>query len=126
MEEKTESTSIEDHYESNPIKEIASEVALILLKRLSAKDTARLLQITFLQVEEAAELLRVEPRTIRAWVSQERIPYRKVNTRVIFMLAELLLWTLPENDKHTRYRLATAQQCKIAASQLAATWERKK
>jgi excisionase family DNA binding protein len=108
------------------IDEIASEVALILKRRLVAKDILKLLQVVFLEVEEAAELLRVEVKTIRAWVSQDRIPYRKANSRVIFLLAELLAWTLPENDTHKGHRLATASQCKIAASQLAATWERKK
>ena len=107
------------------IDEIAAEVALILKRRLDAKDILKLLQVVFLEVEEAAELLRVEVKTIRAWVSQDRIPYRKANGRVIFMLAELLAWTLPENDTHKRHRLATSSQCKIAASQLAATWERK-
>ena len=107
------------------IDEIAAEVALILKRRLDAKDILKLLQVVFLEVEEAAELLRVEVKTIRAWVSQDRIPYRKANGRVIFMLAELLSWTLPENDTHKRHRLATSSQCKIAASQLAATWERK-
>ena len=107
------------------IDEIASEVALILKRRLGAKDILKLLQVVFLEVEEADELLRVEVKTIRAWVSQDRIPYRKANGRVIFMLAELLAWTLPENDTHKRHRLATTLQCKIAASQLAATWERK-
>jgi excisionase family DNA binding protein len=108
------------------IDEIASEVALILKRRLDAKDTLKLLQVVFLEVEEAAELLRVEVKTIRAWVSQDRIPYRKANGRVIFMLSELLAWTLPENDKHTRHRLAASTQVKIASSRLAATWERKR
>jgi excisionase family DNA binding protein len=116
---------MDDYTPGQPaIEEIAGEVALILTRRLTAKDIVRLLQVVFLEVEEAAELLRVEPKTIRAWVSQERIPYRKANGRVIFMLAELLAWTLPENDHHTKHRLATSKQCKIAISQLAATWER--
>jgi Helix-turn-helix domain len=84
------------------IDEIASEVALILKRRLDAKDIIKLLQIVFLEVEEAAALLRVEVKTIRAWVSQDRTPYRKANGRVIFLLAELLACTLPENDKYTR------------------------
>jgi excisionase family DNA binding protein len=109
----------------NSIDEIASEIALILKRRLDARDILRLLQVVFLEVEEVAELLRVEVKTIRAWVSQNRIPYRKANGKVVFLLAELLLWTLPPNDKHSRHRLATASQCKIAATKLAATWERK-
>ena len=108
------------------IDEIASEVALILKRRIDAKDILKLLLVVFLEVEEAAQLLRVEVKTIRAWVSQDRIPYRKANGCVIFMLAELLAWTLPENDKHARHRLATTTQVKIASSRLAATWERKR
>lgn len=117
-----------DDYEVKPpsIGEIATEVALILKRRLDARDIMQLLEIVFLDVDEAAALLRVEPKTIRAWVSQDRIPHRKANGKVIFLLAELLLWTLPENDRHMRHRLATVSQCKIAASRLAATWERKK
>jgi excisionase family DNA binding protein len=120
-----EVTTEVDFQAQQSIDEIASEVALILKRRLDAKDILKLLQVVFLEVEEAAELLRVEVKTIRAWVSQDRIPYRKANGRVIFLLAELLSWTLPENDTHKRHRLATTSQCKIAASQLAATWERK-
>lgn len=117
---------MDGHTQGQPtIEELAGEVALILTRRLSAKDIVRLLQVVFLEVEEAAELLRVEPKTVRAWVSQERIPYRKANGRVIFMLSELLAWTLPEKDRHTRHRLAASKQCNIAISQLAATWERK-
>jgi excisionase family DNA binding protein len=115
-----------DAERQSSIDEIAAEVALILKRRLDAKDVLKLLQIVFLEVEEAADLLRVESKTIRAWVSQDRIPYRKANGRVIFLLAELLTWTLPENDIHARHRLSTTSQCRIAASQLAATWERKK
>lgn len=117
----------DDYQPAQPsIGEIASEVALILKRRLDARDIMQLLEIVFLDVDEAAALLRVEPKTVRAWVSQDRIPHRKANGKVIFLLAELLLWTLPENDPHSRHRLVTASQCKIASSRLAATWERKK
>ena len=115
------SQPLDDYQPDGPaIEEIASEVALILSRRLSAKDIVRLLQIVFLETDEAASLLRVEPKTIRAWVSQEKIPYRKANGRVIFMLAELLAWTLPEGDRHTRHRLAASTACNIAARKLAA------
>ena len=116
------SQPIEDYsLEVLPIEQIASEVALILNRRLSAKDIVSLLQIVFLEVDEAAELLRVEPKTIRAWVSQEKIPYRKANSHVIFMLAELIQWTLPENDRHSQHRLATSKAVNIASRKLAAT-----
>src|SRR2546423_13350868 len=116
---------VDDYHPAHPsIDEIASEVALILKRRLDARDILQLLEIVFLDTDEAAALLRVEVKTIRAWVSQDRIPHRKANGKVIFLLAEVLLWTLPVNDRHARHRLATASQCKMASSRLAATWER--
>jgi excisionase family DNA binding protein len=36
-----------------------------------------------LTVPEAAELLRLKPSTIRAWVSQRRIPYVKLGGRLV-------------------------------------------
>ena len=105
------------------IDEIASEVATLLRRRLDSTDIMRLLQIVFLDVNQAAELLGVKSRTIRAWVSEDVIPYRKANGKVIFLLAELLLWTLPPNDKHTRHRLTTAQACRIAGAKLAVACE---
>src|SRR5215471_1700834 len=36
--------------------------------------------VKFLTVDETAELLRVETETIRNWVSQERIPFRKAGS----------------------------------------------
>jgi excisionase family DNA binding protein len=49
----------------------------------------------FLDVDEAAELLSVSPRTIYGWVQQGRIPYRKAGRRVLFVESELLEWTKP-------------------------------
>jgi|SRR5215510_8258447 len=49
----------------------------------------------FLTVEEIAEMLRVKPRTIYDMVAQNRIPYRKVGRRVVFLLTEILEWTDP-------------------------------
>jgi len=47
----------------------------------------------FLTVEEVAELLRVSPRSVYDWVSQEQIPFRKAGRRTIFLLDEILEWT---------------------------------
>jgi hypothetical protein len=69
---------------SAKIEEIASEVALILSKRISNKDLLRLLQIIFLDVDETAELLRVKPKTISTWISQDRIPVRYAGGRPVF------------------------------------------
>lgn len=63
----------------------------------------------FLIVEEAAELLRVEPETIRNWVSQNRIPFRKAGAKTLFLLEELLEWTVPAVRKQSRARLTAAR-----------------
>ena len=107
------------------VDDIATEVANILSRRLEAKDLVRLLQIVFLDVEEAAELLRVKPATVSTWISKGLIPVRYAGGRPVFLLSELLNWTLPENDKHLRHRLTSAQQCKIAASKLSIGRERR-
>ncbi|MFY9553625.1 MAG: helix-turn-helix domain-containing protein [Blastocatellia bacterium] len=104
--------------------ELASEVALILKARLDPSDITRLLEIVFLDVNQAAGLLGVKPKTIRSWVSEDVIPYRKAHGKVIFLLAELLMWTLPANDKHARHRLTKSQGSRIAAAKLAAACER--
>ena len=99
---------------------IASEVALLLNKRWTAKDMLSLLQVVFLDVEEAASLLRVEAKTIRSWVSQGNIPFRKARGKVLFLLPEVLAWTLPAGDRWERYRLPLASQCSITKPRLAA------
>lgn len=58
----------------------------------AAKKTTR---PEFLTVEEIAEMLRVKPRTIYDMIAQNRIPYRKVGRRVVFLLTEILEWTNP-------------------------------
>lgn len=85
-------------------------------------------QITLPQlviVEEAAELLRVKPKTIHTWISQRRIPVRYAGGRPVFLLEELLNWTLPENDNWEAYRLPHARAGKISPDRLTANWERR-
>jgi len=106
------------------IEEIAFEVARILEQRIGTKDLLQLLKIVFLDVDEAAILLRVQKRTIYEWISQGCIPVRYAKSKPIFLLAELLSWTLPKNDKHAECRLPLATQCNIATSRLAAIRER--
>lgn len=107
------------------IEDIANEVATILSQRITAKDLLRLCQIVFLDIEEAARLLRVKPKTISTWISQGKIPVRYAGGRPIFLLSELLNWTLPENDKHSAHRLSVAASSKIVADRLATNRERK-
>jgi len=107
------------------IEEIAREVAQVLVGRLGAKDVLKLMQIVFLEVDEAAALLRVKPKTISTWISQGRIPVRYAGAKPVFLLAELLNWTLPDDDKHAPHRLTAAKTCTIALDRLAANRERR-
>jgi excisionase family DNA binding protein len=53
----------------------------------------------FLTTEETAALLRVEADTIRNWVSQQKIPFRKAGGMTLFLLSEILNWTMPASRK---------------------------
>jgi excisionase family DNA binding protein len=53
----------------------------------------------FMNVQEAADLLRLAPKTLYGLVSQRRIPYRKAGRRLIFLEADLLTWTQPETKR---------------------------
>jgi hypothetical protein len=110
------------------IEAIANEVAGVLTKRLSAKEVLRLFHSVFLDVEEAAEFLRVKPKTISTWISRKEetgIPVRYAGGRPIFLLPELLLWTLPQDDYASQYRLSLPSSCTIATNRLATNRERR-
>jgi len=47
----------------------------------------------FLKVEEVANLLRCQKRTIYDMVERERIPFRKVGGRLLFDVDEIIEWT---------------------------------
>jgi Helix-turn-helix domain len=115
----------ESHISSAVIEDIATEVAAILSQRVTAQDVLKLCQIVLLEVGEAARLLRVKPKTISTWISQGKIPVRYAGGRPLFLLAELLNWTLPENDQHTAHRLSVVASSKIAADRLAVNRERR-
>ncbi len=57
---------------------------------LSTQSTHR-----FMSVQEAARFLGVSPKSLYAWVSQRRIPYRKAGRRLLFLESELVEWTCP-------------------------------
>jgi len=60
--------------------------------------------IRLLDVREAADLLRLAPKTLYGLVSQRRIPFRKAGRRLLFLESELLEWTRPAPDRRERYR----------------------
>jgi len=49
--------------------------------------------LEFMDVEEAARLLRVKVATIYAWVHQRRIPFRKHGRKLVFLPSELTTWS---------------------------------
>ena len=56
----------------------------------------------FLTVEELAEMLRVEVRTVYSWVAHEKVPFRKAGRRTIFLIDEILEWTAQESLPESR------------------------
>ena len=106
------------------IEDLAKEVASLITQQLSAKDILRLSQLVFLNTEETAALFGVKPKTISTWISQDRIPVRYAGGKPVFLLSELLQWSLPENDKHSSHRLSMASSCNIALNRLATNRER--
>jgi excisionase family DNA binding protein len=50
----------------------------------------------FMNVQEAADFLRLAPKTLYGLVSQRRIPHRKAGRRLLFLEADLLTWTQPQ------------------------------
>ena len=46
----------------------------------------------YLTLKEVAELLKVKPRTIYAWVGDKRIPYERKGSLLRFCLDAILAW----------------------------------
>ena len=49
----------------------------------------------YLTLKEVAALLKVKPRTIYAWVSDNRIPYERKGSLLRFRLDAVLAWNEP-------------------------------
>jgi excisionase family DNA binding protein len=62
-------------------------------------DTRATIQPRFMTICEAAELLRLAPKSLYSLVSQRRIPYRKAGRRLLFLESELIDWTQPAERK---------------------------
>ena len=62
-------------------------------------NTGTTIQARFMTVREAAELLRLAPKTLYSLVSQRRIPYRKAGRRLLFLESDLISWTQPPDRK---------------------------
>jgi len=49
----------------------------------------------YLTLKEVAELLKVKPRTIYAWVSDRRIPFERRGGLLRFRLDAVIAWNQP-------------------------------
>ena len=49
----------------------------------------------YLTLKEVAELLRVKPRTVYAWVSDNRIPFERKGSLLRFRLDAVVAWNEP-------------------------------
>lgn len=47
----------------------------------------------FLNVEEAAQYLRLSPNTLRTYVQERKLPFRKHGRRVVFRVEDLDSWS---------------------------------
>ncbi len=56
-------------------------------------DVADFLDDHFLNLEEAADLLKLSPKTLYGMVHQRRIPFRKHGTRLVFSRRDLMEWS---------------------------------
>lgn len=50
---------------------------------------------TYLTLKEVAELLKVKPRTVYAWVSDNRIPFERKGSLLRFRLDAVIAWNEP-------------------------------
>jgi excisionase family DNA binding protein len=66
-------------------------------------NTGTTVQARFMTVGEAAELLRLAPKSLYSLVSQRRIPYRKAGRRLLFLESELVDWTRPAERKRRMF-----------------------
>jgi excisionase family DNA binding protein len=66
-------------------------------------DARTTIQPRFMNVREAAELLRLAPKTLYSMVSQRRVPHRHAGRRLLFLESELIEWTRPAERKRRMY-----------------------
>ena len=66
---------------------------------LMGNTTANLVQTKeppiYLTLKEVAELLKVKPRTVYAWVSDNRIPFERKGSLLRFRLDAVVAWNEP-------------------------------
>ena len=67
-----------------------------VLFRQSPTNVAQANQLPiYLTLKEVAELLKVKPRTVYAWVSDNRIPFERKGSLLRFRLDAVVAWNEP-------------------------------
>jgi excisionase family DNA binding protein len=66
-------------------------------------NTGTTIQARFMTVREAAEFLRLAPKSLYSMVSEGRVPYRKAGRRLLFLESELVDWTRPAERKRRMF-----------------------
>lgn len=60
---------------------------------------------SLLTIEEAAEYLRLKPKTVRNWVGLRKIPFRKIGRYIRFESRSLEAWSKrQERGEHEAWR----------------------
>ena len=72
----------------------------VLLGNVSTNLVQTQIPPTYLTLKEVAELLKVKPRTVYAWVSDNRIPFERKGSLLRFRLDAIVAWNEPERYEH--------------------------
>ena len=67
----------------------------VLLGNVSTNLVQTQIPPTYLTLKEVAELLKVKPRTVYAWVSDNRIPFERKGSLLRFRLDAIVAWNEP-------------------------------
>ena len=67
----------------------------VLLGNVATNFVQTQIRPTYLTLKEVAELLKVKPRTVYAWVSDNRIPFERKGSLLRFRLDAVLAWNEP-------------------------------
>lgn len=111
-------TAMNNEIQQLDLEVIAHKVSSLLIERLNTdgKDADRVLDLLhtmMLTREQAARFLGVTPKTITSWCQDGLIPFRRMCKEYRFLLSELLIWSLPQNDPFPECRLSTLGLGKI-------------
>lgn len=80
------------------VDDIAEAVSRTLSNQLRPANEQR----EFLDVEQAAEFLNISVPTIHRLKAKDKIPFRKIGSRVIYSRTDLTKWIMNDPDRSTK------------------------